>query len=491
MMLGLLFLAACSPMPTRPVDSEVLLSSQGLLADVDVLQREYGALHPGLYRYNTPAQMRARFDLLRGQFAHDQSLASAYLAFSEFAAGVRCGHTYANFYNQPESIQHALFEKPDRVPFYFRWLDGRMIVTRNFSAARALVPGAEVVSIDGISSRSILRRMMSIARADGSNDAKRVAWLQVQGEDKYEAFDIFLPLLYPQIGRRLSLVVVDPEQPHRQRTTIVSASTYRARLAAKPEQTEGDGPLWKLDLSDPAFAILRMPTWALYESKWNWKAFIDSAFDQLAARKTPALVIDLRGNEGGMDVGDELLSHFISKPLSEAGYRRLVRYRKVADDLLPYLHTWDASFKDWGEAAVPFDDRFFRLTRYDDDANGTVVRPASTRYNGRVFVLIGATNSSATFEFAHVMKTAALGTLMGQPTGGNQRGINGGAFFFLRLPNSKIELDLPLIGQFPAHEAADAGLAPDVLVTPSVHDISSGRDVELDAVRRMLDTGSR
>jgi hypothetical protein len=70
----------------------------------------------------------------------------------------------------------------------------------------------------------------------------------------------------------------------------------------------------------------------------------------------------------------------------------------------------------------------------------------------------------------------------GQPTGGNQRGINGGAFVFLRLPGSGIELDLPLIGQFPDGDRPDAGLEPDIPVVPTVSDIASGRDAEMDAV---------
>jgi C-terminal processing protease CtpA/Prc len=101
-------------------------------------------------------------------------------------------------------------------------------------------------------------------------------------------------------------------------------------------------------------------------------------------------------------------------------------------------------------------------------------------------VLVGATNSSATFEFAQQVQAMKLGTLIGQPTGGNQRGITGGAFFFLRLPNSGIELDLPLIGQYPKGEHADAGLKPDVLVTPKIADIEKGRDAELAAARAFL-----
>ena len=103
-----------------------------------------------------------------------------------------------------------------------------------------------------------------------------------------------------------------------------------------------------------------------------------------------------------------------------------------------------------------------------------------------MWVLVGATNSSATFEFAQTVRQSKLGTLAGQPTGGNQRGINGGAFFFLRLPKSGIELDVPLIGQFPSSARPDAGIEPDIKVVPTVADIAAGRDVEMEAVRAQV-----
>jgi hypothetical protein len=55
------------------------------------------------------------------------------------------------------------------------------------------------------------------------------------------------------------------------------------------------------------------------------------------------------------------------------------------------------------------------------------------------------------------------------------------------LPHSKLEVDLPLIGQFPVVPAADEGLLPDIGVMPSVEEISAGKDSELDAVRRLID----
>ena len=293
----------------------------------------------------------------------------------------------------------------------------------------------------------------------------------MQGTEKYETFDVYLPLYFPQIGAKQTLAIRTPSGERR--TVEVAALTYAQRLAARHEGDDDPQSGWSLDTSDQTLAILRMPTWALYDSKWDWKAFLDRTFAELDRRKPAALVIDLRGNEGGLDVGDAILPHLLSAPLVLHEPPRLVRYRKVPDALAPMLDTWDPSFKDWGSDAVRHDDRFYTLRDDDGNVGPRRIEPKSPRYAGRVFVLVGPTNSSATFQFAEQVQRNHLGTLVGQTTGGNQRGINGGAFFFLRLPNTQIELDLPLIARF-VDGVPDAGLTPDIAVVPSVDDIARG-----------------
>jgi C-terminal processing protease CtpA/Prc len=108
------------------------------------------------------------------------------------------------------------------------------------------------------------------------------------------------------------------------------------------------------------------------------------------------------------------------------------------------------------------------------------------RYSGPVFVLVDASDSSATFGFAQSAQQAGVAALAGQPTGGNRRGIDGGAFFFLHLPKSKIEIDIPLIGTFPATPQPDAGLQPDIDVPLTAQDIAAGRDAVLAAVNARI-----
>ncbi len=458
-----------------------MLRSADLRADVGILRRAYTALHPGLLRYNTPAQIDSAFTALDGFFRQDRSLGDAYLAFSVLAARIKCGHTYANFYNQSEAIAGALLNTPG-VPFYFRWLDRRMIVTRSFTPDTRLRPGAEVLSLNGVPVSRILDTLMTVARADGNNDAKRVAWLQIEGNDRYEAFDVFWPLFFPAPASEVTLRLrAEPGGPVE--TLTVPRLRAEARQPSQATSVTGSNePAWEYRPQEERVGYLRMTTWALYNSQWNWRVFLREMFARLAADSATDLVIDLRGNEGGVDVGEVIISHLIAAPIERQGVVRMVRYRRVPEDLVPYLDTWDPTFKDWGPAAIDSTERFFRIRRGPDDDPGGTIAPVGPRFAGRVWVLVGATNSSATFEFARQVRQHRLGTLVGQPTGGNLRGINGGAFFFLRLPRTGLELDLPLIGQFPVADQPDAGVVPDLLVSPTAEDIARGRDVELEAV---------
>ncbi len=486
--------SAPSTIPAR----ERIISAADLLYDLGILQRAYEELHPGLYRYNTKLEMDRRFADLKTHFTRDRSLADAYLTLSTFAAQIKCGHTYPNFFNQEKDIAKALFQGQDRVPFYFRWLGDRMIVTDDFTPDHSLPRGTEILSINQIPSATILGRLMTIARADGSNDAKRKAYLEVTGDDSYEAFDVYFSLFYPSSSKTMSLSVKRPKQNEAQIINVVPL-TYEQRVApidAKQKNLNGgNGVAFEWKYLENGAAYLRMPSWALYNSKWDWKAWLNERLDELADRNPLALIVDLRGNEGGNDVGDEILKRLAREDLKISSYRRLVRYRKTPADLNPYLDTWDRSFQNWGDAAKELPQpwptappvHYFLLTRYDDDAVGNDVIPAIGKpFRGQVFVLIDPSNSSATFQFARLVQEKKLGRLVGQPTGGNLRGINGGAFFFLRLPKSQIEMDLPLIATFPSTPQPDTGLTPDLPVVPTLDDIVEGRDPGLEQVTQLL-----
>lgn len=448
--------------------------------DVALLREVLTTLHPGLYRYNSPAQLAALFDNLEAVWHAHADLRTRFLSLSRTLAALKCGHSYVNFYNQKKEVQQRLFIDIPRLPFLFVWIDGEMVVQQSQGSEAPLPPGTSVTAINGLATRDLLAALIPYARADGGNDGKRVDLLSCHGRDQWETFDIFAANVYPGVDHFvLDLRLPDGKTMRTERRPITLAERQVTLGSAGRDK---DAPAWTFTHNPAGQALLTMPGWALYNSKWDWQAFLDQCFADMAARGTKGLVIDLRGNEGGLDCGDAVLARLIDRLLLPESYERRVRFRTVPDHLLKYMDTWDPGFARLGMRAEPRPDGFYALPQ------GAVeqIEPKGPRFGGKLSVIIGPGNSSATWRFASIIKAARLGRLVGGTTGGNQSGINGGAFYFLRLPESGLEVDVPLIGAFPLTPKPDAGLDPDIRVAATARDIAAGRDPVLESALQAL-----
>ncbi len=449
------------------------LSAEQALSDLRILKRAFTDLHPGLYRYATPAQIEAEFASAEAAVKNGASRAEMVLLASRLAAAVRCGHTRVNRFNQGPAITEGVYGRADKLPITLRWIEGRALITG--SMATEVPVGAELLAIDGRPVAEIRAALLPYLRADGTHEGalgKRLS--QLDSDANGGAMDRVFPLRFaPAEGRyTLSLRERAGAPP---RTLTVAAVGLAERDKALPAQSEQ----WSLKI-DGDTATLTLPTFAFWRSDFKPDAFLARSF--AALRNVPYLIIDQRRNEGGDDaIGRALLSHLLHKPAQFPGYRVESAYERAPYALARFLDTWDFSFFDRTGKVTQGPGRNWRLP----DQPGTRIEPVAEPYRGRVIVLIGPQNSSAGYLLARAVKRTGAATLLGQTTGGNLQGLNGGELAWINLPNSGVGVDIPLLASFFDGEP-DAGVLPDVPVAPRFDDAMAGVDTELRAARELI-----
>jgi hypothetical protein len=451
----------------------------GIVTDLDLsIVRAAMGIHPGLYRYQSPRTAERRptaFEAAYRAAAAREDMAGAYLALSRYLTTIRCGHSYANFFNQDDADVLALFAQKTRLPYWFRWVGNRMIVTRD-TEGHGLVPGSEVESVNGQRAADLLAALMPFTRGDGSNDGKRRALLSVQGQEEYETFDIFQGLIAPPGKDGLHRVTLRTPDGRRQTRDLPAIDLERRHAAMTRAPDTGDGPRWTWEERPGGVRLLTMPGWAMWNSTWDWRGWLEERLDSLAGAK--GLVIDIRENEGGDDCGDPIIARLIDRSLTGWPFETRLRFTEMPALLRDHSTTWDKSFYSLGEGARPLGDGEWCPR---EDVTQNAISPSAKRIICPVAALIGPTNSSATFGFINAARASGRVRLFGETTGGNRRGINGGAFLFVKLPYSGIEFDLPLKGYVACSPQPDRGIDPDVRMAFDPAWIGASRDPVIEA----------
>jgi hypothetical protein len=436
--------------------------------DLRILKRAFVELHPGLYRYATPAQIEAEFAAADQAVAGGSSRAELYLLASRLAAAVHCGHTWTNTANQSAAITEGVLGRADKLPLTLRWLQGRAVITA--SMAPGVTPGAELLAVDGRPMTEIADALRPYLRSDGLHGQPEA---QLDSGVNGGAMDRLWPLRFPPRGGRCTLTLDDGD-----RRRDVEAATVRLaeRRLALPEPTED----WTLKV-DGDTALLTLPTFGFWRSSFKPLDFLERSFETL--RGVPFLIIDLRRNEGGDDaIGRALLAQLLRAPHTQPAARVESACERVPYVLARFLDTWDFGFFDRTGQVTRGEGRAWRLP----DAPPRRIAPVAAPYPGRTVALVGPQNTSAGFLLARDLKASGASTLVGQRTGGNLRGLNGGQLAWITLPASGVAVDIPLLAAHTEGDPPDAGVAPDIEVTPTVADARAGIDSEMAAARTLI-----
>jgi C-terminal processing protease CtpA/Prc len=264
----------------------------------------------------------------------------------------------------------------------------------------------------------------------------------------------------------------------------ISRATRKSLLAKrnKLKETPIDSLLQFKLIEKGTIGYLKVGTFASYMMKKDFKAFFEKSFATLKAKNIQKLILDIRGNEGGSDEMAALLTSYLStKPITVEPNVQLVAFQQLSPELLKYNDSYSKEVFDLRDRTEKFDARLYSLK------NNSVktIAPQATAFGGKTVLLIDEANSSASFLFAKQLAYNKLVTTLGKETGGALSGINASKIAFLKLPETGIEVDIPLIATYFGNQE-NKGLIPDISTSRNEFDFLSKTDSDLAEAIKLL-----
>lgn len=399
-------------------------SREELLEDLQYMLDTFSAVHPNLFFSLSREALNDKLQKLRNSLSRPLTRLEFYKRIAPIAASFNDGHTKV-------SVPHEEYMKSDeigdiRFPFGVD-CSGKTVTLKGTSldGYRSYL-GRELLSINGEPVERILDEMLSMLT--GERIEFKCSCIPV----------LFSKLLFVLRGgtEKYDLVVSGDSSP--KTISVPGLSREQSRMASCVGHDKSTEPYSFNIIDDHDCVVLTLQSCDDIE---RFREFCANLFSFLDHNSIGKLLIDLRNNGGGSsDIGDELCAYLTDKPVFQFTAMEMKISRKIKKfyagqfrektkfplnrlplSILALLHP-------------PLRKKPGEVYRFEVPQQKPLDR--SPRYDGLVFVITSQFTYSAAASLATMLKTHNLGSLIGEPTGGNASTY--GDTFSFSLPNTKL-----------------------------------------------------
>lgn len=474
----LLFSVALSSYSQNKNVAKEFYSVEELKQDFAIFRDSLEEGHPALYRYKSKKEMDAIFETALASITTQMSDREFMLLLCRVVAQIGDGHLRVV---PPKIRLDKLDESATAIPFQPYWSEGKLYVKRNYSILDDKeFLGAQIISINGHSVEDFLRDYLLHFPSDGNNVTNKYRMLE---RSRYFTRNFYILYGYAE-SYQVSYI---SQNESTVKTSKLAGLLFDKLIEIADNRYPANAlPLAEFNLSEAEqIAYLRITSFdkdRLKDSKIDFPNFVKKSFQNLEDRKIKNLILDLRNNGGGTDeYGKLLFSYFTNQPFD---YYESLRMNKNTYNFFKYtnrpgMKAPDGMLKANGEGT-------FDNIQHPNIGKQT---PSLPTFTGNIYVLINGGCFSTTSEFLSVLHFNTKAVFIGEESGGGYYGNSSGPTPDLKLPNTQVRVEIPLMKYAMAvkdYKYADRGLIPNHIIVPTIKDKLENKDVELEFAKHLI-----
>jgi Peptidase family S41 len=404
---------------------------QDFLEMKDTLQK----IHAGLYTYKTKAEIDHVFDSCYASIQDSMTKTDFFVLTRFVLAAIQDGHTNCRL---PRQVQNDYMNNIKVFPAMVLFINNRAFI---FCCKQDInLAETELISINNHPMDEIILHLFNYICSDAGIQSRK-NW------EMPEDFQLLYSVVY---GAKKSYDIRYKTKTGEIKTATLQADFMKNIFCTNPFPR----PTKYLQLSytPDNIAVLTLKSFFdgfLEQTGENFSKFLDSSFNDIRKKQIKKLLIDVRSNQGGNDGNGEMLySYLTPKPFI-------------------YYASQETVSEKFKESNHP---------------NLGIQQPKENNFNGGVYILMNGRSFSGVAEFSSIVKTNNRGVFIGEECGGGYYGNTSGDEANVTLPNTQIEVRIPIVKYSMAVKKLgpeEWGIKPDYPFYPTISDIIENTDGQM------------
>jgi hypothetical protein len=440
-----------------------IFSVQELLSDYDSLHKIITDNHPALWADADSSVTEQRWKEIRKKINQPMKRWEFVELVAPATTQYNDGHTALTYDFDFEEVEQLIAREGKLFPYRVKLYDDTLWITENWKDSSSLYRGLMVQSINGVSAKEIIQRIWPVVPAD---------YYRMREASLSRLFPFLLWSLYGW-ENSYEIVLHDPYQ--QKNTTIKTAGITMNGFF----QRQFPKKKWNLQLfKEQQLAIISCSSYNNYAEAIR---FIDSAFAVIKQENIQHLAFDIRNNGGGnSSIGDHLLAYIAQQPYIDVYSKTLrngsmMRRFKENSGMYRVMQNFIKNGIQQGNNYT---------MRFQTKALDTTIKKENI-FRGKFYLLTGPVTYSSAHMTALAVKSAGLGTIIGEPTGERIDLTGENASF--TLPNTRLYGYCSLaVYEGAVADKKSKGVQPTIFIPFRPSALLSGKDPVIDKLMELI-----